>query len=727
MKFNRLFYVSVIILAIFIMGAVSAQDNETSDSLTASDGLKPEIELGSDTSEAIESDLNIIDKSNFKELNKLIDESGNDSEIRLVNDYLYNPNNDSKLKYGILIDKTLTIDGQGHSIDGKNNTVFIIKGNDVLIKNIVFKNTNIISDSFNCCIDNCSFVKCYKWEYGGAIHSNGANFSVSGCSFVKCSSNEHGGAIYSEGNNFKITNSSFVNCESYDTYDYPRDDVNYGGAIYSKGDNSRVIDCEFINCSAILGDAIYFDDEFTLANSSFVHGAWYGRKAGNTSNVSVDGVDYDISVFHDLKDNDEIILTKDYLILSLISIDANNVIIDASGNYIICKRIFSITGENVTIKNCNYINCSQGAISISGPKCNVVNCSFTDSLIDCRLGGSVTINAPDCSVVGCSFINCKSYGDNFEHFDPTVGGSVCVDSSNCRIVNCSFADARDCGAIHSTGANCSVINCSLRNLNTLRGGAILSEGDNFSAINCSFANCWADSGGAILSNGEDCFIIACKFFNCTAYEGGAISSWKGKIGILDCSFIYCLDKSGKVYYFESDYSIVNCSYINYPIMASDIKMYYNDGSYFSVKLYDSEGNAIGGVNVDFKLEGEKLKTVKTDAEGEAKVKMTKLPGNYKISAAALGLTVTKKITVKKVLSLKKVKKSAKELTLTATLKKGKTPMKGEKITFKLNGKKYAAKTNRNGVAKVAIKKKTLEKLKTGQKNNLLGNICKMHC
>ena len=63
----------------------------------------------------------------------------------------------------------------------------------------------------------------------------------------------------------------------------------------------------------------------------------------------------------------------------------------------------------------------------------------------------------------------------------------------------------------------------------------------------------------------------------------------------------------------------------------------------------------------------------------------------------------------------KVKKSAKKLVLTAKLTKGKTLIKGKKVTFKFNGKTYKAKTSKKGIAKVTIKKSVLKKLKVGKK------------
>ena len=62
----------------------------------------------------------------------------------------------------------------------------------------------------------------------------------------------------------------------------------------------------------------------------------------------------------------------------------------------------------------------------------------------------------------------------------------------------------------------------------------------------------------------------------------------------------------------------------------------------------------------------------------------------------------------------KFKKIQLNKVIKATLK-GKTPLKGKKLTFKFNGKKYTAKTDKKGIAKITIKKSVLKKLKVGKK------------
>ena len=155
------------------------------------------------------------------------------------------------------------------------------------------------------------------------------------------------------------------------------------------------------------------------------------------------------------------------------------------------------------------------------------------------------------------------------------------------------------------------------------------------------------------------------------------------------------------------------------IVAKDMTVQYYAGKYYQVTVYGDDGKVASGVSVTFTLNGKKVTTTKTNENGIAKFKVTQTPiTKAKIITNALGVSVTKKLTISRVIVLKAVtvKKSAKKLVLQATLKKvnGKY-LKGKKITFKFNGKKYTAKTDKKGIAKVTIKSNILKKLKVGKK------------
>ena len=156
---------------------------------------------------------------------------------------------------------------------------------------------------------------------------------------------------------------------------------------------------------------------------------------------------------------------------------------------------------------------------------------------------------------------------------------------------------------------------------------------------------------------------------------------------------------------------------NSKIVASNVNVVYSAGSYYTIKVYGKDGKPANGATV--KISGKISKTL-TATNGVAKFKVTNVPGTYKITITALGKTVTKTVTVKHIVTLKTValKKSAKKLTLQATLAKvnGKY-LKKKTITFKINGKKVAtAKTNSKGVAKITIKNPSVvKKLKVGKK------------
>lgn len=156
------------------------------------------------------------------------------------------------------------------------------------------------------------------------------------------------------------------------------------------------------------------------------------------------------------------------------------------------------------------------------------------------------------------------------------------------------------------------------------------------------------------------------------------------------------------------------------IVASNFAMFIKKTDYYQFTLKDSNGKAISNQKVTVKV-NKKTYTVKTNAKGVGKVKLKLKKGTYKIQMTYKGNSqftaakATKKITVKKVLKTKLTapKVTVKPKTSTkyvVTLKdeNGKV-LKKQKVTIKINGKKYAKKTNGKGQATVKVK---FSKLKT---------------
>ncbi|WP_296882953.1 C1 family peptidase [uncultured Methanobrevibacter sp.] len=171
----------------------------------------------------------------------------------------------------------------------------------------------------------------------------------------------------------------------------------------------------------------------------------------------------------------------------------------------------------------------------------------------------------------------------------------------------------------------------------------------------------------------------------------------------DLGYIACL----KVYTVEDDTKIIN---------NKNISVDYDGGKYFSVKVVTADGHTtVAGAKVTFTI-NKNTKTVPTDKNGIAKIKITDIPKKYTITTKYAGETYKNTVTVKQVLKASKVtvKKTAKKFTLKATLKINGKLQKGKLITFKFNGKTYKVKTNAKGIAQKTLNKKVINKLKKGK-------------
>ena len=135
---------------------------------------------------------------------------------------------------------------------------------------------------------------------------------------------------------------------------------------------------------------------------------------------------------------------------------------------------------------------------------------------------------------------------------------------------------------------------------------------------------------------------------------------------------------------------------------------YTYSASYKIRLFADNGNPVGaGESVVITVNKVNYAAI-TDSEGYAilKIKNNNLvPKTYTVTATYKGVKVSSKLVVKQILKSKNksFKKSAKTKKFTATLKtsSGKA-IKGKKITFKIKGKTYSAKTNKKGVATIKV-------------------------
>ncbi len=152
------------------------------------------------------------------------------------------------------------------------------------------------------------------------------------------------------------------------------------------------------------------------------------------------------------------------------------------------------------------------------------------------------------------------------------------------------------------------------------------------------------------------------------------------------------------------------------LTASDIKVYVGNNGKLQATLKDSNGVALTNKNVAIIIDGV-INNVTTDENGVATLPVkyasatTKYAaivfageGNlYKSSIATAKITVVKKATTLTAAKVKVTGKVKKVIKVKVTLKTGKTAIKGKKVTIKVNGKTFSAKTNAKGVATISVK------------------------
>ena len=285
----------VLVIALFVLfislGAVCAQDNITADDINAIDDAG-DVEtpiLGQDeTADEVVSEGEVGD---FGELSRLISTSSSGSEINLTKDYKH-VSGDGVYSGGITIDKKLTIDGKGHTIDASGlGRIFRVTGSNVVLKNINFINgyssydvgVGVYASGYNFKIINSTFEN--NVAYGAsALYLTGDYSNVIGCKFIgNKATYEKAAALFLQGNFGNIINSTFDHNIGETRVNEPYQD---GGAVYIFGVGTTIDGCNFTNNIQTWkgGGALYCGGFYgDLKNCNFINNSAPNAYGGGAS------------------------------------------------------------------------------------------------------------------------------------------------------------------------------------------------------------------------------------------------------------------------------------------------------------------------------------------------------------------------------------------------------------------------------------------------------------
>ena len=384
----------------------------------------------------------IIGKGTFSDLqDKIYNSSG--TLLDLDQDYIFNKELDKNK--GIIINMSLTIDGQYHEIDGLNQSkIFEIANTDIILKNINFINgfakdfggaINLINSTLE--IINCTFSNNFANIIGGAINIKNSTLKITECIFKFNSAKglyANGGGISSE--------ISIINIEKSTFFDNSADE---GGAIYSINSELNIFTSTFYNNNANwYGGAILSDSHLKIYDSNFNNNK-AGYKGGSIhSTLSEYTENCFLTINNTIMSNNAAeyggaISSSNLLFVKILNSQIFN------NNALFGSVISRMSSNYIEIINCSCYNNNaiKGGIlfSLSGGNNSFINDNFESNKADIggliyTMSGRVESQETNYS---CQFINCNlldNYGNKgliYSIFDELL-----IQNSSITLLNKSY-------------------------------------------------------------------------------------------------------------------------------------------------------------------------------------------------------------------------------------------------------------------------------------------------
>ena len=581
------------------------------------------------------------DDTSFNAIQDLINNAKD--TVSLDKDYLYSEKFDDG-EYGVHVNRSLTINGNGHIINGLGKAAgFYIDADNVVLNDIIFSNTQssngggIFIAAKNVTLNNCSFINSHALQNGGGIYSL-FDITLNNCRFINNSAKMgaglylisgkstyiidshfeantadiHGSAVYMEGLGkvmFTSTNftgnaapynggavmssayaNTFENCSFTDNY------ANSGGAVFSNAYINEFLNCSFENNTAKnSGGAISSHNKINIYDSSFINNSvtgnddqYYKNPFGGYGGGAVYSYD-NLNIYR-----------SDFI---------NNSAASDSGGALYTSKYLNIYDSrfinNTSPESGGAIyNTEWQMIRTNSGMSKFTQSRYYNSLFIGNKASSGGAIFKSDLIVNCTFTNNSATG---------TGGAVnevkVIDSS--RFINNTATHA---GAVYNDGTSeFYVFNSDFTHNHAQYGGAIYShEYESYysrfisnTIINDSrFAENTADNvGGCIYSMGK-VNVNHTEFRNNSAIYGGAVYG-NDEINIIKSIFTDNIaGQSGGAVYMSGNgnHTVINCEFTNNTSNFGGAIFALNNAEISYSLFKDNTGHSYGGA-IDFYKNG----------------------------------------------------------------------------------------------------------------------------
>ena len=718
MKLNMRFLLILSILFFISLSFVSAaaDDNQT---MSVENNIEDQI-----ISDNIDEELSATNSGTFGDLQSMLWKAKDGDVITLDRDYYYT---DGDRTNGLAVEKSITLDGNGHTLDGKNSArILFVKEttNNVVIKNVKFVNGNagtgvagaILWYGNGGTVDSCTFDNNVATNLGGAIYWKYNDGTITNCKFTNNVASSSGGAIRLEGNNYVVKDSTFDKNTATDKL---------GGAVCILGNNSKITNNVFTNNVAgrdggavDIEGAIVGQDGYPGYNNEITGNTFTNNKAVYGGGIGINGDNFT------LKGNT---FQKNHAT----ELGGAVRIVGVKG------KSGAVTGNTFTE---NYADQSGGAIYLVGNGTTIADNTFKSNKAVSISGGAINVHGDNTEIKNNEMDSNTAKGS---------GGATYLDGKNFKLqsnkINNNKADA-NAGAVYLTGASATITDNEItKNTAGSLAGAIQLKSDNAVLTNNQIVSNAANGGAGGAAYIEGTGITANKNTitdnKVTSSNVGGALRWIGnKATLTENTFKGNSAKTGFAVYGDGDNSQITYNTFansqegdktlvwngennkisdniygdvrSTKITTSDLTVYYGKAADVIFTLTDGAGKALSGktVNVNFNNKDSKLTT---DSKGQVKVSTKGLAvGSYKATAKfdkdndydASQATAT--VTVKTTVDSKDLTATYGSAKYSATFldSNGKALASGSQVTFTIDNTNYNAKVGSNGIATANIDK-----------------------